>query len=163
MYFFCLSLNATLTLITGESCTKLSDVLVTSQSSLKNYQGYNKTQTGGQNYQPHRDLVLVALAFYLCVCVSVWEGRGCWDLLWSCVSFSPAVINFSLHHFFFTSLTPSLYLVVLWISSIAWSSGNILFSKRNLVFLVARGSQSRDWTGFSEYFFLYKMTLLNTL
>lgn len=72
--FFVRVLIPLLPLITSESCTKLSDVLVTSQSSLKNYQGYNKTQTDRQNYQPHRDLVLVALAFYLCVCVCLGGG-----------------------------------------------------------------------------------------
>lgn len=55
------------------NCTQLSDVLVTSRSSLKNYQEYNKTQTDGQNYQPQRDLVLLAFASSLCVCVCKGE------------------------------------------------------------------------------------------
>ncbi len=54
-----------------ENCTQLSDVLVTSRSSLENYQEYNKTQTDGQNYQPQKDLVLLALASCVCVCICV--------------------------------------------------------------------------------------------
>lgn len=76
MIFFFWVLMSVQLLSQQEKCTQLSDVLVTSRSSLKNYQEYNKTKTDGQNYQPQRDLVLPALVstLYVCECVSMFKS-----------------------------------------------------------------------------------------
>lgn len=55
-------------ILSNVKTAQLSDVPVTSWSCSENYQEYNKTQADGQNYQPQRDLVLLALAFCAGVC-----------------------------------------------------------------------------------------------
>lgn len=92
-----------------EKCTQLSDVLVTSRSSLKNYQEYNKTKTDGQNYQPQRDLVLPALVstLYVYECVSMFKSFSGPVVLFLP---PPEVLPSALPHFLtvFTFLLPSL-------------------------------------------------------